>query len=224
MSGDEGVVRELASRYVWWESPERALLSRSRFVCQLLQLGTAADVRSGRRILGDEALREALPAAPPGRARCPILGLLAPRPLRKPRAAAPESAPAPLTLTPRLDVLPPAQRALWPELLAVPRRYAASLLHLGGTKMKTLLQRVEAKDYRDIAALLDPRHPPGGHSGSSAVAFRSLLQLAHRAEGAGLLRGGDLDTLGDDLKARLIAESTRDLHVVPPALRSTRLD
>ena len=66
MSGDDGVLRELASRYVWWESPERALLNRSRFVCQLLQLGTAEDVRSARRILGDEALREALRAAPPG--------------------------------------------------------------------------------------------------------------------------------------------------------------
>lgn len=32
---------------------------------------------------------------------------------------------------------------------------AASLLDLAGTKLKALLQRVEAKDYRDIAALLE---------------------------------------------------------------------
>jgi hypothetical protein len=31
-----------------------------------------------------------------------------------------------VTFAPRLDVLPPAQRALWPELLAVPRRYGTS--------------------------------------------------------------------------------------------------
>ena len=66
MSGDDGVLRELASRYVWWESPERALLRRSRFLCQLLQLGTAEDVRLARQKLGDEALRDALRAAPPG--------------------------------------------------------------------------------------------------------------------------------------------------------------
>jgi hypothetical protein len=66
MKGDDAVLRELASRYVWWEPPERALERRCHFICQLLQLGTAEDVRSARQILGDEALREALSSAPPG--------------------------------------------------------------------------------------------------------------------------------------------------------------
>ena len=66
MAGDDVVLRELASRYVWWKSPEQALERRSHWLCQLLQLGTAEDVRSARRILGDEALREALRSAPPG--------------------------------------------------------------------------------------------------------------------------------------------------------------
>lgn len=66
MAGEDVVLRELASRYVWWESPDQALARPSRFLCQLLQLGTAEDVRAARRILGDEALREALRSAPPG--------------------------------------------------------------------------------------------------------------------------------------------------------------
>lgn len=66
MAGDDAVLRDLASRYVWWESPERALENRSRFLCQLLQLGTAEDVHSARRIFGDEALRDALRNAPAG--------------------------------------------------------------------------------------------------------------------------------------------------------------
>jgi hypothetical protein len=66
MAGDDAVLRELASRYVWWESPEQALSRPSRLLCQLLQLGTAEDVRSARRIFGDEALRDALRCAPPG--------------------------------------------------------------------------------------------------------------------------------------------------------------
>jgi hypothetical protein len=66
MTGDEAVLRDLARRYVWWNPPEKALGRRSHFLCHLLQLGTAEDVRSARRILGDEALREALRDAPPG--------------------------------------------------------------------------------------------------------------------------------------------------------------
>jgi len=66
MAGDDAVLRDLASRYVWWESPEQALLRPSRFLCQLLQLGTAEDVRTVRRIFGDDALRSALCSAPPG--------------------------------------------------------------------------------------------------------------------------------------------------------------
>jgi hypothetical protein len=66
MAGDDAVLRELASRYVWWKPPERALEGRTHFICQLLQLGTAEDVRAARSILGDEAFRDALRSAPPG--------------------------------------------------------------------------------------------------------------------------------------------------------------
>jgi hypothetical protein len=66
MAADDAVLRDLAGRYVWWESPEQALTRPSHFLCSLLQLGTAEDVRSARRIFGDEALRDALRNAPPG--------------------------------------------------------------------------------------------------------------------------------------------------------------
>jgi hypothetical protein len=66
MADDDVVLRELASRYVWWKPPEQALEARTHFICQLLHLGTAEDVRTARRILGDEALRDALRSAPPG--------------------------------------------------------------------------------------------------------------------------------------------------------------
>jgi hypothetical protein len=66
MTGDDAVLRDLASRYVWWDSPEKVLARRPRFLCQLLQLGTAEDVRTARRIVGDDALRDALRDAPPG--------------------------------------------------------------------------------------------------------------------------------------------------------------
>ena len=218
-----------------------------------------------------------------------------------------------MTFTPRIDVLPPAQRALWPELAAVPRRYvlyggtalalrlahrtsvdfdffahdaldhheleavltfvkegetvqegpnertvlgqragasvkvsffgaitigrvgdpettedgvirAASLLDLGGTKLKTLLQRVEAKDYRDIAALLDHGVTLADILGAARALFGPSFNPLVAQKALSYFEGGDLSGLGEDLRRRLIAEATRDLRVVPLALRSTRLD
>jgi hypothetical protein len=101
---------------------------------------------------------------------------------------------------------------------------AASLLDLGGTKVKALLQRVEAKDYRDVLALLD-----------HGVALADILSAARALFGPSFnpllaqkaltyFEGGDLSDLGQDVRGRLIAEATRDLHVGPLPLRSTRLD
>jgi hypothetical protein len=57
---------ELARRYVWWEQPARAAADRTRLLCQLMQLGTWEDVRLAKRLLGSDAFRDALRAAPPG--------------------------------------------------------------------------------------------------------------------------------------------------------------
>ncbi len=46
-------------------------------------------------------------------------------------------------------------RAGEPETTSDGVVHVASLVDLAGTKLKTLLQRIESKDYRDIAALLD---------------------------------------------------------------------
>ena len=57
---------ELARRYVWWQPAETTLARLDHFLCQLMQLGTAEDVRTARGLLGDDAFRAALRAAPPG--------------------------------------------------------------------------------------------------------------------------------------------------------------
>ncbi len=51
----------------------------------------------------------------------------------------------------------------------------ASLLDLGGTKIKALHQRVEAKDYRDVAALLTNGDFKGGDLESLDAPTRDLL-------------------------------------------------
>ena len=59
-------LEDLARRYVWWQTPEQTLARQTHFLCQLMQLGTSDDVRVARELLGDEAFRGALRAAPPG--------------------------------------------------------------------------------------------------------------------------------------------------------------
>ncbi len=218
-----------------------------------------------------------------------------------------------MTFAPRLDVLPAAQRALWPELSAVPQRYVlyggtalalrlahrvsvdfdffahdpldhreleatlafvkqgetvqegpnertvlaeragatvkvsffgaitigrvgdpemtgdgvvrvASLLDLAGTKLKTLLQRVEAKDYRDVSALLEGGVPLVDILGAARALFGSSFSPLVAQKALAYFEGGDLGTLSEDARRRLTSAATRDLSVVPPALRSTRLD
>ena len=218
-----------------------------------------------------------------------------------------------MTFKPRIDSLPPGQRALWPELLAVPQRYvlyggtalslrlahrtsvdfdffahdaldhreleaalsfvkqgetvqegpnertvltrragasvkvsffgaitigrvgepeatedgvlrAASLLDLGGTKVKALLQRVEAKDYRDVLALLDHGVTLVDILSAARTLFGPSFNPLLAQKALTYFEGGDLSDLGQDVRGRLIAEATRELHVVPLPLRSTRLD
>lgn len=57
---------ELAARYVWWLPAAEALARPHLLLCQLMQLGTAEDVRAARNLLGDDAFRAALRSAPPG--------------------------------------------------------------------------------------------------------------------------------------------------------------
>ena len=63
---EQGTLRALASKYVWWQAPDVTLARRWHFLCQVMTLGTDEDVRVVRRLLGDEAMIDALEHAPPG--------------------------------------------------------------------------------------------------------------------------------------------------------------
>ncbi len=56
----------IAGRLVWWQTPAETLGQRDRFLCQVLALGTWTDVRTVWRVYGEDALKSALRAAPPG--------------------------------------------------------------------------------------------------------------------------------------------------------------
>jgi hypothetical protein len=62
----EATLAKIAARYVWWQPPETTLARPHHFLCQLMTLGTADDVRVVRRELGDAAFVDALEHAPAG--------------------------------------------------------------------------------------------------------------------------------------------------------------
>jgi hypothetical protein len=63
---DAASLRAIAAKYVWWRAPEAELAQPRHFLCQLMTLGTAEDVRAVRRALGDAAFVDALEHAPAG--------------------------------------------------------------------------------------------------------------------------------------------------------------
>jgi hypothetical protein len=62
----EAALPKIAARYVWWQPPDATLARPHHFLCQLMTLGTAEDVRTVRRAMGDRAFLDALDHAPPG--------------------------------------------------------------------------------------------------------------------------------------------------------------
>jgi hypothetical protein len=231
-----------------------------------------------------------------------------------PAPAAAAGATAAVThLLPRLDILPPAQRALWPELARVPKRFilyggtalalrfghresidfdffahdpldhhilereipwvrnsdtlqeeanartvlvrspdgsvkvsffgeikfgrvgepaltedgiirVASVLDLAGTKVKALLQRVESKDYFDIAALLDAGVAIEQILGSARSLFGPAFNPLIAQKTLAYFEGGDLARLPEAVKRLLVKHATRDVEALPLSKLSDRLD
>ena len=100
----------------------------------------------------------------------------------------------------------------------------ASLLDLAGTKVKALLQRVEAKDYLDVAALLDAGVPIEQILGAARALFGPAFNPLVAQKTLAYFEGGDLASLSGEVKRRLSAHATRDVELRALPKRSERLD
>lgn len=56
----------VARRLFWWKSPEEALEDKTRFLAQVMALGTWDDVALAKSAYPPDAWKEALREAPPG--------------------------------------------------------------------------------------------------------------------------------------------------------------
>jgi hypothetical protein len=126
---------------------------------------------------------------------------------------------------PKIDILPAAQREIWPQLAPAPDLSfvlyggTAVALHLGhrvsidfdffkaeplekarieasfqfATKLKAILDRAEAKDYRDISAMLSAGVSLERALGVFAINYRRDPALPLKA--LGFFKDGDLPSL-----------------------------
>ena len=84
----------------------------------------------------------------------------------------------------------------------------ASLDDLMATKLKVMLQRIEAKDYRDVAAMIGAGVPLDRGLAAARELYGESFQPSESLKALVYFEGGDLATLSADVKKTLIAESS----------------
>ncbi len=90
----------------------------------------------------------------------------------------------------------------------------ASSDDLMATKLKAMLQRVEAKDYRDVAALIDSGMALDRGLAAARQLFGPSFQPSESLKALVYFEGGDLATLASETKETLMAAS-RAVRALP---------
>jgi hypothetical protein len=63
------LLHRLASRYIWWKSPEDALLYPDRIIAQVMDIGDFQEMEELAQLVGDDRLRAVLAYAQAGQFR-----------------------------------------------------------------------------------------------------------------------------------------------------------
>jgi hypothetical protein len=103
-----------------------------------------------------------------------------------------------------------------PEITDDGTLQVATLDDLMATKVKVILQRIEAKDYRDIAAMLKAGVSLSRGLSAAREMYGHSFQPSESLKAMVYFEGGDLLTLADSERAMLIAAASavRDLPTV----------
>ena len=59
-------LKPLASKYIWWKTPEEAVVMPERVIAQVMNIGDYSDVQALVSQVGDEVLRDVLTHAEAG--------------------------------------------------------------------------------------------------------------------------------------------------------------
>ncbi|MHB0989907.1 MAG: nucleotidyl transferase AbiEii/AbiGii toxin family protein [Burkholderiales bacterium] len=95
--------------------------------------------------------------------------------------------------------------------------HIAALDDLLATKVKVILQRIQAKDYRDIAAMLNAGANLSRGLAAARTLFGTAFQPSESLKAMVYFKGGDLHTLSQDEKNRIVeaVSAVRDLPEMP---------
>ena len=63
---DQDALKRLAGKYVWWKTPDEAVLMPERVIAQVMDIGDYADVQALADQVGDDALRDVISHAEAG--------------------------------------------------------------------------------------------------------------------------------------------------------------
>jgi len=97
----------------------------------------------------------------------------------------------------------------------------ASLEDLLATKLKVLLQRVEAKDYLDVIAMLDAGADLSHGLASARILYGETFQPTECLKALTYFEGGDLKSLKPAIRSRLI-DAAAAVTALPSVRRSSR--
>jgi len=231
------LLQSLVGRYFWWEPARSPMEYPNRAIAQVMEMGTFPDIRALERAFGKPRLIAVLQAAEPGWFSPRSWGFWH---YRLGLAKHDEVPPLPERVIQEevntLTVLAPGGVKVsffgglgWgrfghPELTDDSVLMVASINDLMGTKLKALLQRVEAKDYHDIATMI--------RSGASlekglAIAekmFAPAFAAAPALKALTYFEGGDLSALPNETKAILVKAVGQVSELPELAPLSARLD
>ncbi len=99
----------------------------------------------------------------------------------------------------------------------------ASLLDLLATKLKVLLQRVEAKDYRDIAAILRAGVRLDSGLAAANSLFKPNFQPSEAIKALTYFKGGDLGSVVSIDRELLLRAAEKVRHIPPAGILSRSL-
>ncbi len=100
--------------------------------------------------------------------------------------------------------------------------YVASAIDLLGTKLAVLLKRLEAKDYRDIAALLRSGVSLGDGLAAAGALYGPAFSPAECLKALVYFQGGDVAALEREHRKVLIEKVRRFKGVIPAVRRFSR--
>ncbi|MCU0575158.1 MAG: nucleotidyl transferase AbiEii/AbiGii toxin family protein [Syntrophobacteraceae bacterium] len=110
-----------------------------------------------------------------------------------------------------------------PELTEDGILQVASLEDLMATKVKVILQRIEAKDYRDVAAMLEAGVNLAAGLAAARAMYGRSFQPSESLKAMVYFEGGDLHTLSPGEKEILIQAAAAIRDLPPVALTSHEL-